>query len=281
MFTASTSRIDDPQQSTAAFATAASSDPLDLARLALLLSDEQAASADSTYATLQRIGEVVRERTANQSAIEDKLLTLTTYIRDELGLEGDTATYYDPKNSFIGDVLARKRGIPISLAVITMVVAEHARIPLYGISFPAHFLIGAPNYMFIDPFDPLKLKTERDIRELFVSLGGSAEAFNPARLLAPATPQRIISRMLTNLKMIYGQTQQLEKAVATIDRLLILNPAAHHEYRDRGALYMQLDLYSLAVRDFETFLANTPPIEERAAVENAVEALRKRIAMLH
>lgn len=278
MFTASTSQIDDPQQR---FARAVAESPHDLARLALLLSDEYADDAEATYATLERLGDEVRRRTANQSTIEDKLITLTTYLHDELGLTGDTKTYYDPRNSFISEVLARKKGIPITLAVITMVVAEHAEIPLYGISFPAHFLMGAPNHMFIDPFDPLTLKTERDIRELFVSLGGSAEAFNATKLLAPATPQQIVTRMLTNLKMVYGQTQQLENAVSTIDRLLILNPDAHHEYRDRGALHMQLDLYALAIRDFEQFLDNKPPIEERAAVENAVEALRKRISMLH
>jgi regulator of sirC expression with transglutaminase-like and TPR domain len=263
---------------------------LDLARGALLIAAEDDPSVDveDTLGKLRAMSRELAERIGKAGTPEDALAHLGDYLHRDCGLRGDEKTYYDPRNSFLPQVLVRKKGIPISLAVIYITVGRGAGLQLTGVSFPAHFLVGAyrghqhdliPDY-FINPFNPAKLLSADDCRDLFTKLGGSAAAFRDSMLKA-VSPRQILTRMLTNLKMIYAQTEQPEKAIAAIDRILLLNPDASNEYRDRGALHMHLDLYKLALADFERYLADEPDDDERIDIEQAVATLRERISMLH
>lgn len=266
-------------------------DTLDLTRGAALIAaeDDEALNLEALLATIEAMGRVAAERIGPERRVEVALTAIAEYIHRDIGLIGDRQTYYDPRNSFLHEVLARKKGIPITLAVIYLAVGRAAGLPLVGVSFPAHFLIGAyaappdgaqrPDW-FLDPFRPTPLLDVAACRELFVRLGGTPSTFRE-RLLMPASNRRILMRMLTNLKMVYAQTGEPEKSIAAIDRILLLDPHAVSEYRDRGALHMQLDLYALALGDFEHYLAEEPVAEERPSIEAAVASLRQRIAMLH
>lgn len=264
---------------------------LDLTRGAALIAAEEDDGVDvnALIDELNAMGAEVRARTKDTTRADEAVIVLADYLHRHIGLAGNKTSYYDPKNSFIHEVLARKKGIPISLAVIYMAVGRAAGIPVVGVAFPAHFLLGVyvgpiersriPD-LFVDPFAPMKLMRVDDCRDLFVSLGGSKAAFRPAHLAA-ATHRQILTRMLTNLKMVYAKTGALERAISVIDRILLLNPKAGTEYRDRGALHMQLDLYSLALDDFTRYLTLDPAPEERATVVQAIAELEERIAMLH
>ena len=238
------------------------------------------ADVERVYAELRAMGLEVAARLKGVTAIAERVGVLTRYLHQEVGLRGDTSSYYDPCNSFITHVLARKKGIPISLSVIYMTVGRHAGIPIHGIGFPSHFLMGFGDDQYLDPFHPTLPLDIDDCRALFIRLGGTAKAFKRS-MLAPATDRQILTRMLTNLKMIYAQTHAPEKAIAAIDRILVVNPNQAHEYRDRGALRMRLDHYKLAIADFEHYLDEKPAAPERDTIESAVQTLRKRIAMLH
>jgi regulator of sirC expression with transglutaminase-like and TPR domain len=264
---------------------------LDVVRGAVLIAaeDDDSVDVESVLGDLADLGRELKDRLPEGIPADFALRALADYLHRDIGLIGDKGTYYDPKNSFIHEVLARKRGIPITLALIYMAVGRAAGLSLVGVSFPAHFLLGA--YAgpvdrsrladwFIDPFQPTELMSVDDCRDLFVKLGGTEHAFREA-FLVTATHRQILARVLTNLKMVYAQTNETEKAIAAVDRLLLLNPNAATEYRDRGALHMRLDLYSLALDDFTRYLAEGPAPEERAAIEQAVEQLKSRIAMLH
>lgn len=264
---------------------------MDLTRGAVLIAAEDDDEVD-VEAVLDKLGGMGAElvsRFMPGMTIDNALGVLADYLHRDVGLRGDKKTYYDVKNSFVHEVLVRRKGIPISLAIIYMAVGRAAGLPLVGVSFPSHFLLGAyagpvdrsrlPDW-FIDPFEPHTLMRADDCRDLFVKLGGTAQAFKP-QVLQTATHRQILVRVLTNLKMIYAQTGQTEKAIAAIDRILLLNPNAATEYRDRGSLHMSLDLYSLALDDFTHYLGSEPALEERAAIEQAVLQLKSRIAMLH
>ncbi|MEZ0312230.1 MAG: SirB1 family protein [Myxococcota bacterium] len=264
---------------------------LDLARGAVLIAaeDDDGVDVDAVLENLARIGAAAAERLGNAKRADHTMLVLADYLHRDIGLSGNKNSYYDPKNSFLHEVLARKKGIPISLAVIYITVGRAAGLDLVGVAFPAHFLIGVysggidrsrlPDW-FVDPFEPMRLMSVEDCRTLFKSLGGTDAAFR-AEHLATATHRQILARMLTNLKMIYARTGETEKSIAAIDRILLLNPNARAEFRDRGALHMQLDLYSLALDDFTRYLAEEPAPEERATIEQAITELKSRIAMLH
>lgn len=264
---------------------------LDVTRGAALIAAEEddLVDVDALIDRLNAMGAEVHAGMGNVTRADQTMLVLADYLHRHIGLIGNTTSYYDPKNSFIHEVLARKKGIPISLAVVYIAVGRAAGLSIVGVAFPAHFLLGVydgpvdrsrfPDF-FVDPFAPTKLMNIDDCRDLFVSLGGSAAAFKPAHL-ATATHRQILVRMLTNLKMVYAKTNEIEKAISVIDRILLLTPNASPEYRDRGALHMRLDLYSLALEDFSRYLQAGPPPEERATVEQAVTELKKRIAMLH
>ncbi len=263
---------------------------LDLARGALLIAaeDDPSVDVDDMLAKLRTMSREVAARIGKGKSAEDGCAILADYLHRDCGLQGDEKTYYDPRNSFLPQVLVRKKGIPISLAVIYITVGRGAGLRLTGVSFPAHFLIGAyvsdqpqviPDY-FIDPFRPSRLSRCRRLPRAVHQARRLGQRLSREHAQS-GEPRQILTRMLTNLKMIYAQTQQPEKAIAAIDRILLLNPDASHEYRDRGALHMQLDLYTLALADFERYLEGEPDDDERPSIEQAVATLRERIAMLH
>jgi regulator of sirC expression with transglutaminase-like and TPR domain len=268
-------------------------DAIDVARAALLIAAEENPSldVDRVCAEIEAMSAEVARRIVPGMTTVGMVRTLIDYLHREVGLVGDRSTYYDPANSFLNDVLARKRGIPISLATIYIAVGRGAGIPLVGVGFPSHFLIGvylqvdtlAPTSLpdvFIDPFRPDELMGIDECRRFFTRLGGAEGSFDE-RMLMPVTSRQMLVRMLTNLKMIYAQTGRADRAIAAVDRILLLMPQATHELRDRGALNMALDLYSLAIDDFERYLQGEPDADDRDTIELAISSLRERVDMLH
>ncbi len=128
---------------------------------------------------------------------------LCRHLFDDLGFAGNRGEYHDPRNSYLHDVLDRRRGIPISLSVVTVEVGRRLGVPLAGVGMPAHFLVrhlGEPA-VFVDPFDGGTRLTESDCETIFRILGGTGE-WVPA-YLDPVGPRAILTRMLVNLQGIF------------------------------------------------------------------------------
>ena len=192
------------------------------------------------------------------------------------GLRGNTEDYYDPRNSFLNEVLDRKLGIPISLSVIYMEVARRIDFRISGVGFPGHFLVKhrvADRDIIVDPFNHGRILTLNECQELLDKVYNSSMLMNPS-LLQPMGKRSIITRMLYNLKGIYTQNEQHQKALAAIDKILLLNPSTPSELRDRGLIYMQTSLFAKALADLEWYLANVPAPEDRSSIENHVKTLR-------
>ena len=192
------------------------------------------------------------------------------------GIRGNVEDYYDPRNSFLNEVLDRKLGIPISISVIYMEVARRIRFSLDGIGFPGHFIVKHRHdrrEILVDPFNHGKTLTEKDCQELLDRVyGGAVEV--KSNFLQPLDKKAIVTRMLFNLKGIYYQGEQYQKALSVIDRILLINPGILSEIRDRGLLYMQTSLFSKALADLEQYLREAQFPEDKLSVEGHIKTLR-------
>jgi regulator of sirC expression with transglutaminase-like and TPR domain len=192
------------------------------------------------------------------------------------GLRGNSEDYYDPRNSYLNEVLDRKLGIPISLSVIYMEVARRIGFDIQGIGFPSHFLVkhtAGDRDIIIDPFGFGRILTPGDCQELLDKAHNGALPMNPS-LLQPMDKRSIVTRMLYNLKGIYTQKEQYQKALSIIEKILMMNPATPSEVRDRGLLYMQTSLFAKAVADLESYIKDTAAPEDRSYIEKHIKMLR-------
>lgn len=237
---------------------------------------------------LEALGEraAVRMRgadTANQVA------GLNALLFEEEAFAGNSAQYDDPRNSCLNAVLERRRGIPITLSVVYMDVARRAGLQLEGVNFPGHFLVRHPGEpgrdLIIDPFHAGAVLSVQDCRRLLDRSNGDV-TFSPA-LLTSATPARIATRMLTNLKRLYLGMRSFPQARAATDLLVALNPASADNIRDRGLLAYQLNDFAPALRDLEASLALERPAAgdgsrtDQRVVWDQIKTLRRRLASLN
>ena len=283
------------------FTTAATSPDPGLAWPALLIARLGYPRLDPApcLARLEEMGVAAAERlstTELSAAPNGPIDTLNTYLFEDQGFAGNTANYDDPRNSFLNQVLERRTGIPITLALVYIEVARRAGVRVDGVNFPGHFLLRFPfglegdhdSAVFVDPFHGGAVLSETDCRTLLRRHAGHTVAFEP-RLLAPATKQQILARMLVNLKRIYVRMRSFPQGRAITELLLAINPSALHELRDRGLLAYHLSDHSAALRDLETYLKfasrgdddSQESREERAKIWGHVKALRRRVASLN
>jgi regulator of sirC expression with transglutaminase-like and TPR domain len=192
------------------------------------------------------------------------------------GLRGNNEDYYDPRNSYLNEVLDRKLGIPISMSVIYMEVAKRIDFSVEGIGFPGHFLVKHVvdgRDIIIDAFDLGRILTPNDCQELLDKIYNGTVSMSPS-LLQPMPKRLIITRMLYNLKGVYTQKEQYSKALAVIDKILMLNPWTPSEVRDRGLLYMQTSLFAKALADLESYLTHAVAPEDTSYIQRHIKMLR-------
>jgi len=256
--------------------------PIDVAEAALLIAGEEYPHLD-IHAYLQRLDALaagVREQVDNVAEAAAKIARLNQFLFVEQGFAGNDANYYDPRNSFLNDVLDRRTGIPITLSVVYAEVARRLGLTVMGVGFPGHFLVKyvGPPEIIIDPFFGSVI-TMDDCKERLQSLYGERAQFD-GRLLRPATAREILVRMLSNLKQVYLEQRDRNRALACVDRILLLRPDAPRELRDRGILYQQLECFAAAVRDLERYLQLAPNDEGADAVRIMLPDLQRQAAKL-
>jgi regulator of sirC expression with transglutaminase-like and TPR domain len=195
-------------------------------------------------------------------------------------LRGNTEDYYDPRNSFLNEVLDRRQGIPISLSIIYIEVARRLNFQVHGVGFPGHFLVKCAtgeHDTLIDPYNNGRILTVQDCQELLDRVYGGSVPVQPT-FLYPMEKKSIITRMLFNLKGLYYQKEDYHKALSIVDRILMLNPGLLSEIRDRGMLYMQTSLFSKALADLEYYLEHAQSPEDVAYIEAHIKTLRGVVA---
>lgn len=250
----------------------------------------------------QVLGEVdqllarVKRRVAADATHVQRLRMLNQFFFRELGFGGNVNNYYDPDNSCIHVVLRTRRGIPITLALIWMELAQGLGLPAAGISFPGHFMVKVSlpkGQVVLDPFTGQSLSREelahrlqpfqaRSISQTGVSAPdggddpGAAGSELPLSLfLRSATPRDILTRLLHNLKDIHQAQNDWSRLASVLDRLVILQPENWVSYRDRGLARAELGEHRRALADLELYLAHEPQAEDGEQVAVRLQALRR------
>jgi len=258
-------------------------DDFDLARAALAIAqDEYPALEQEVYiARLDKLAARARDLSGGESDPYRLIAAVNHVLFTQEGFRGNRGDYYDPRNSFLSDVLERKKGIPITLSVIYMEVARRAGLPLHGVGFPGHFLVkyeSDDEEIVIDPFDKGEVRTLEELQTLLDGLYNGKVALRP-EFLAPVTNRQIIHRMLNNLKGIYLSEENLVKALSAAERLVILDPASAPEIRDRGVLYLKLECFQQAINDFEAYLRLAPDASDAEDIREQLVELKKGAAL--
>lgn len=251
---------------------------MDLARAALLVAKEEypQLSVDLYLARLDQVSEEVRDRLANETA---PLIVLDELLKTLFGrrkFTGNREAYYDPRNFFLNDVLDRGVGIPLTLSILLLEIGWRLDLPLEGVNFPGHFLVryaGDEVRLLIDPFDSGMMRFEDQAQELLDKAYGGMVSMRDA-FLRPATKRDMLLRLLTNLKGIYGKIGDDRRALAVVERLLMITPTAPIESRSRGILLARLGRHEEAARQLEAYLRVSPSAQDKRDVLEMVRALR-------
>ena len=256
---------------------------VDLAHAALLIAADEYPDldVDAWLRHLDHLGEKAAKRVTRGQGDFGHLEQLILFLYRDLGLSGNSGDYYDPRNSYLNDVLERRLGIPITLAVIAMEIGARAGVPLLGVGFPGHFLLRHAVHpeLFLDPFAGGRIMTVSECAELLARHQDGQTQFR-REFLRPVEPLEILRRMLANLRAIYLQRKSYAKAIRTIDRLILLerNPLSHR--RDRGLLLVHCG-DPRGIDDLDAYLDEKPEASDRKEVEKLLAEARKKLGPTH
>lgn len=254
--------------------------PLDRAALVLCLEDYPNLVIEDYLRRLDTLAAQTEVLIGQDRTVSTIMNSLNEILFVREGLHGNTEDYYDPRNSLLSDVLDRKQGIPISLSVIYLEVAKRIGFQVHGVGFPGHFLVkclDGERELLIDPFNGGKVLTNAQAQELLDRVYGGSMPVQPS-FLQTMERKAIISRMLFNLKGIYYQKEMYPKALAVVERILMLNPGTPSEIRDRGLLFMQTSLFAKALADLEYYLATASSPQDTANIEGHIKTLRSIVS---
>ena len=270
------------------FAEIVSSEQFDLAEASLLLAQDAYPGMDvgGYLGRLDDIAGAIRRRLAGDAFAEQKVLALNYYLFNELRYCGNIDDYYDPRNSYLNEVMERRTGIPITLSIVYLEIGRRIGLNLKGVSFPGHFLVKLSvkrGELVLDPFIGGEAQSEADLRQRLAQVlpAGQAERAKLEQYLEPATPRQIIARVLRNLKNIYTQTRKLEAALAVMHRMLLVVPESAEELRDRGMLYQQLECFRPALSDLQNYLRRRPAAPDATEIHGKIVELKQASAKLN
>ena len=271
------------------FAELVARDQFNLAEASLLLAQDAYPSLDvpAYLAMLDDIAGRIQQRIAGDALAEQRVLALNHCLFYEMRFSGNIDDYYDPRNSYLNEVMDRRTGTPISLSILYLEIGRRIGLmSLRGISFPGHFLVKLSvkrGQLVLDPFLGGEAQSEAELRDRLAKVlpAAMAEKASLDQYLEAATPRQIIARVLRNLKNVYVQKKKLENALAVMHRMLLVVPESAEELRDRGMLYEQLDCFRPALSDLQNYLRRRPQAPDAQEIHARVVDLKQAVARLN
>ncbi|HEU5208405.1 MAG TPA: transglutaminase-like domain-containing protein [Longimicrobiales bacterium] len=250
---------------------------VDLALAALLIAAEEYPQLvpEPYLRRIDLLAERVRDRLGEETAPLVVLQELSRVLFEEEGFRGNAEAYYDPRNSFLNDVLDRRVGVPLTLSLLYLEVGWRLGLPLHGVNFPGHFLVrydGEALKLLIDPFQRGEIRFEDEAQALLDRVYGGTVSLQPS-YLRPADRKDILVRLLSNLKGIYLNTRDDRRALAATERILLVRPDAAEEVRDRGMLLARLGFADDAVQELRDYLARAPGADDADRVRLLIREL--------
>lgn len=256
---------------------------IDLARVALAIAriEYPELSPDGHLAQLDRLAE--RSGARGMSDGRKALDRLCRSLFEEEGFRGNAARYYDPRNSCLNDVLERKLGIPITLSLLMIEVGRRAGLTLAGIGLPGHFVVGAQlggGQVLLDPFNGgVVLSPAGAATVVARALGRPVELTQEH--FASCGKRQILIRMLRNLRTIYAKQEDWAKALAVVDRLLVLDGEAPIHRRDRGTVLVKLGRLAEGAADWQRYLTTSPEALDAEGFRRELRRVRQDLASLN
>lgn len=255
-------------------------DAIDLGQASLLIAREEYPDLQvgQYLARLDEMAEAVKSRLRGGEVFTTQIAHLNRVLFNEMGFRGNREEYYDPRNSFLNDVLDRRVGIPISLSTVYLEVGRRIGCPLDGVAFPGHFLVrfAGPipkSEILVDPYNRGMLLTEDDCKRRLKETYKGQVRFR-AEFLRRARNRDIIERMLTNLKHIYHGQRDYHRALRIQQMLIALKPDDPPTIRDRGLLYHRLACFGQAVEDIRSYLQAIPDAPDAAVLRDRLDRLK-------
>jgi regulator of sirC expression with transglutaminase-like and TPR domain len=233
---------------------------------------------------LQELADRVEARVAEAGEPGQSIVALNQVLFEEEGFRGNTVDYYDPQNSFLNNVLDRRLGIPITLALIYMEIGRRIHFPLLGVGMPGHFLLKhfdpAGRSFLIDAFGGGSILSEQDCRAKLNQIYAGKIALKP-EFLMPVTRRQMLMRMLNNLKGIYVERRNFRRALQVVDLVLVIYPRSPEDVKFRAVLRHGQEDYRGALQDFEEYLKMAPEASDNEEIRQTTISLRRSMAMMN
>ena len=270
---------------------------IELARACLQIAEDAypGLDVDGYVGEIERFAKRLRARIPPNAAPEERVVALNEFLYDDLGFSGNADNYYDPRNSYLNEVLDRRTGIPITLSVLYMEMGRRIGLPCEGVSFPGHFLVRLRirgGMLVLDPFTGGSPQSEAELRERLKRViprgvgvgepGGVPVSDLPLdQFLEPASNRQILARVLRNLKGVYRQADKPERLLEVLNRMIIVAPESAGELRDRGLVYQRLECWRPALKDLTDYLERESDATDIDEVRAKMMDLSARCARLN
>ena len=257
---------------------------IDLTRSALMIARTEHPHLDvESYAA--RMDELATkvERLISDLHPQRTIAAINRVLFDDMGMRGNREDYYDPRNSFLNDVLDRRLGIPITLSVVYMEVARRVGFSLAGVGLPGHFLLkhyGEGSEILIDCFNRGDILSRRDCQSRLDEIYSGEMTLRP-EFLHPISRRQILMRMLNNLKTVYLSTRNFRKALPIADLILVIYPSSAEDIKQRALLRYSMALHKLAAEDLEEYLRISPTASDADEIRQMSLSIRRMQALMN
>jgi regulator of sirC expression with transglutaminase-like and TPR domain len=259
--------------------------PIDLSRAALHIARELAypqLEVDAYLQRLEHLAELAGEAISAGGPLQSQALALSDFLFNQLRFEGNASDYDDPRNSYLNQVLDRRMGIPLSLSIVYLDIAHRLGIAAEGIGMPGHFIVRVTQSegsasLYLDPFHGGRPVTQADCLRLVEQSTGYQGEFQP-EWLEPSPTEKILARMLFNLRNIYLQQEDWHHAQFAVERMVQLQPTVPDHLRDLGVIHFQNGSLSSAVYYYEQYLLRAPQAEDAHLVRISLQSAAQRLA---
>lgn len=260
--------------------------PLAEAALALAWEDQRGSDPRICLAELDAFAAVARPGVAAAADARARAVALGEALSGQLGFRGDPSCYQrpDPANSYLDQVIRRRTGLPILLSLIYLEVGWRLGLPLQGLALPGHFLVRLTDEagdLFLDPFEGGALWSMSDCLRQIVQFYGEISPDLAAMIMAPPARGAILARILRNLKQTYLSRSDLQLALASVERLMLLDASDPGELRDRGLLRLRVGSAHAAIADLERYARENPAANDLAEIRGFVRELVGKVAPLN
>lgn len=254
-------------------------DQIDLERASLYMAQEEYPDLDveEYINALDTMADELKQQLPQSLYPLKVIQAINRYLYQDLNFAGNRLDYYDPRNSYLNQVIDRRTGIPITLSLVYLSIARRVGLPMVGVGLPGHFLIrpiADEMDVFVDPFNSGEVLFREDCEALLQQVYQQPVPLRP-EFLTPVTSRQFLMRMLGNLKAIHLNRGDMHNALAAIERMLILYPEAVGELRDRGILYFQMQRWFEARQDLESYLDHMPSAQDRSMIQELLQRIQQ------